>query len=83
MYGDKSNPPDLGDDPLPPELAEELENDDEGRDGEGREINGEGECQGATGGGEDATLLDQINSLELSEQVCQILHMDIFSVAKF
>ena len=73
MYGDKSNPPDLGDDPLPPELAEELENEDEVDEGEGREMNGEGECQGATGGDGDTMLSDQINSLELSEQVCQFV----------
>ena len=68
--GDKSNPPDLGDDPLTPELAAELENDEGGEQQEGRESNCEGELQGATGGGKDDNrLTDQINNMELSEQV--------------
>ena len=68
--GDKSNAPDLGDDPLTPELAAELGNDERGEQHEGRESNGEGELQGATGGGEDDNrLTDQMNNLELREQV--------------
>ena len=86
MFGDKSKPPDLGDEPLPPELAEELEDEEENNKND-EEVNegaesktGDAESEGAVGGEEDTMVMNNLEGLSIENKVLLEIYFDNMSV---